>query len=63
MNFLRMVLGGSWIDHVVSRGVGQMTMFDHDGGGGPKFPKIWPRGIWMAPIVFYFFGTFFTEIV
>ena len=32
-------------------GVGQMTTFDNEGGGGTpsKFPKIWPRGIWMTP--------------
>ena len=51
MNFLRMVVGGcprltTWF----LEGDVQMTMFDHDDGGGEsKFPKIWPRGIWMAP--------------
>ena len=29
------------------RGVGRLTMFDHDGGGGSKFPKIWLGGKWM----------------
>ena len=30
--------GSSWNDHVVLWGVGQMTMFDHDGGRGVKIP-------------------------
>ena len=31
--------GGSWNDHLVSRGFGQMTMFDHEGWRGVKISK------------------------
>ena len=31
--------GGPGMTTWFYRGVGQMTMFDHDGGGGSKFPK------------------------
>ena len=41
------------------RGVSQMTILLHKpylvkattkgGGGGQKYPKFWPRGLWMIP--------------
>ena len=43
--------GGPGLITWLLEGVGQMTMLDHDGGRGSKFPKIWPRGIWMPPYV------------
>ena len=51
---------GTYINHVDSwgGGVGQMTILlhkpylvfksDHEGGGGVKIPKNWPRVLWMA---------------
>ena len=40
MKILRMLVGGgSWFDHVVSRRVGHVSMFDHNEGGGIKISE------------------------
>ena len=49
---------GTFINHVDSwGGLTKWPFFtkaifcksDHEGGRGSKYPKIWPRGLWMTP--------------